>query len=386
MSRPSTNTPAAALPWGKLERTIRHDPSARGLASHREGGRQIGIGQLRLAAEHLADQATCVAIVTGFVVNIGVDVGVDVGGRGEQTPAAETDGPPGALYLARAMLALGIDVTLVSDEYGTPLLEAGCDHWQLGRERVCCMPFENDQPASSARQTNHTEHSARSDAWVEWFYDEGPGRSVSHVIAIERVGPSHTPQTLAAQSRDGAAPRAQFEDEVPAASHNVCHNMRGDSINAHTAKTHRLFEAAGHQTRPLSTIGIGDGGNEIGLGSVPWEQIRAALGRKIGEGEVGGGEVGGRIACRIATDFTLLAGVSNWAAYALAQAVCRLRGKPDALRWSDAQTQQQLIETLVAEAGAVDGVTRRSDVTVDGLAMDEYLRVFSDIARVAAMR
>jgi len=369
-----------------LERTIRHDPSARGLTSYREGGRQIGIGQLQLAAEHLADQATSVAIVTGFVVNIGVDVGVGVGGCGEQTPAAETDGPPGALYLARAMLALGIDVTLVSDEYGTPLLEAGCDHWQLGRERVCCMPFENDQPASSARQTNHSEHSARSDAWVEWFYDEGPGRSISHLIAIERVGPSHTPQTLAAQSRDVAAPRAQFDDEVPAASHNVCHNMRGDSINAHTAKTHLLFEAAGHQTRPVSTIGIGDGGNEIGLGSVPWEQIREALGRKIGEGEVGGGEVGGRIACRIATDFTLLAGVSNWAAYALAQAVCRLRGKSDALRWSDPQTQQQLIETLVAEAGAVDGVTRRSDVTVDGLAMDEYLRVFSDIARVAAMR
>ena len=186
---------------------------------------------------------------------------------------------------------------------------------------------------------------------------------------------------MAAQNRSGKPPRAQFDAEVPAESHNVCHNMRGEEINAHTAKTHRLFEAAGHQTRPLSTIGIGDGGNEIGLGSVPWEQIRAALGRKIGEGEVGG-----RIACRIATDFTLLAGVSNWAAYALAQAVCRLRGKSDALRWSDAQTQHQLIKTLVAEAGAVDGVTRRRDVTVDGLAMDEYLRVFSDIARVAAMR
>ena len=364
MSHLPTFTPAATPPWQRLEQIVRHDAAGRGLASHRVGGRQVAAGQLQHAAEHLAQHGTSVAIVTGFFV------------QGDRGPTAETDGPPGALHLARTLLALGVEVTLVSDEYGIPLLKAGCDHWKLGRRRVCCMPFENDRPDSPGRETNHVEHSDQSDTWVKWFYDEGPGRNISHLIAIERVGPSHTPQTMAAQSRVGEAPHTRFDKEVPAATHNVCHNMRGEEINAHTAKTHRLFEAAGQQKRPISTIGIGDGGNEIGLGSVPWEQIREAV----------GGEVGGRIACRIATDFTLLAGVSNWAAYALAHAVCRLRGQADAIDWSDPRTQQQLIETLVAEAGAVDGVTGRREATVDGLAMDEYLRIFSDIARVAAMR
>ena len=374
MSGPPAFTPDSAHPWRELEKTIRHDLAGRGLASHLVGGRPIAAGQLQRAAEHLAQHATSVVIVTGFVV-----VGV-VDGCGDQGPTAETDGPPGALYLARALLALDVEVTLVSDEHGARLLEAGCDHWRLGRERVCCMPFENDQPESPARQTNHAEHNAHSDAWVKWFCDEGPGRDISHLIAVERVGPSHTPQTLAAQPRRGESPHARFDEEVPASSYNLCHNMRGESINAQTAKTHRLFEAAGHQQRPVTTIGIGDGGNEIGMGSVAWEEIRVAVGDKVG-----GWEIGGRIACRIATDFTLLADVSNWAAYALAQAVCRLRGKSDALAWSNPQTQQQLIETLVAEAGAVDGVTGRHEATVDGLTMDEYLQVFSDIARLAAM-
>jgi hypothetical protein len=112
------------------------------------------------------------------------------------------------------------------------------------------------------------------------------------------------------------------------------------------------------------------------MGSFPWEEIRAAVGN----------EVGGRIACRIATDFALVAGVSNWAAYALAHAVGRLRGSADALDGSDSQSQARLIETLVTQAGAVDGVTGRREATVDGLALDEYLRTFSDIARVAAGR
>ena len=242
------------------------------------------------------------------------------------------------------------------------------------------MPFENDQPDSPGRLTNHVGHSDHSDAWVKWFYAEGPGRNISHLIAVERVGPSHTPESLGEQSRPGEPPHAQFDAEVPAASRNVCHNMRGRSINAHTAKTHLLFEAAGLQQRPVSTIGMGDGGNEIGMGSVAWEEIRTALGD-----DRDGWEVGGRIACRIATDFTLVAGVSNWAAYALAHAVCRLRGQADALGWSDPLAQQRLIESLVDEAGAVDGLTGRREATIDGLAMDDYLKIFSDIARLAAM-
>ena len=111
------------------------------------------------------------------------------------------------------------------------------------------------------------------------------------------------------------------------------------------------------------TIGIGDGGNEIGMGSFAWETLAQAV----------GGEAAGRIAARIGTDFALVAGVSNWGAYALALSVAALRGQAaEANAWHES-AERQLIETLVA-AGALDGLTLRAEATVDGLPLDEYLQ------------
>src|SRR5205807_1527308 len=64
----------------------------------------------------------------------------------------------------------------------------------------------------------------------------------------------------------------------------------------------------------LPTIGVGDGGNEIGMGKIPWDVIR----RNVPNG--------GLIACRVPTDYLIVAGVSNWGAYALAAGVALLRG------------------------------------------------------------
>ena len=100
-------------PWDELERIIRRDPGGRGVCSFLDGGRPIGFGQLRAAAQDLARAAKAVAIVTGFCI------------FDADPPAAETDGPPGALFLARALDAIGVRVVLVSDAYGMPLLEAG---------------------------------------------------------------------------------------------------------------------------------------------------------------------------------------------------------------------------------------------------------------------
>ena len=58
----------------------------------------------------------------------------------------------------------------------------------------------------------------------------------------------------------------------------------------------------------VTTIGIGDGGNEIGMGSIPWEILRSAI--TVGPAAL--------VPCRTATDFTLLAGVSDRAGDALA--------------------------------------------------------------------
>jgi D-glutamate cyclase len=57
--------------------------------------------------------AARVAIVTGFYIPHG------------NPPGGETDGPLGAVFLARALVPLGVDVTLITDTFCTAALHAG---------------------------------------------------------------------------------------------------------------------------------------------------------------------------------------------------------------------------------------------------------------------
>jgi hypothetical protein len=349
------------IPWAELEQIVHRDPAARGLASFRRNRAALDAGQLRAAAVHLSQHAAAVGIVTGFCIADGPRV------------AAETDGPPGALFLARAFSALGIEAILISDCLALPLLKAGCAAWNLTGVRFVEFPFEVGEPAAPARAGNKLEDSAVTESWLDAFFSAGAGRSLSHLIAIERPSPSHTLDSLAAQKRTGTVPTERFATLVPAADRDICHNMRGLAINAYTARTHRLFERIAEERLAITTIGIGDGGNEIGMGSFAWETIVEALGGDSAS------SIAGLVAARIATDFALIGGVSNWVAYALALALVRLRGDGDLARDWDERAERGLIEVLV-RAGAVDGVTRRQEPTVDGLDLDTYL------APLAAMR
>jgi hypothetical protein len=62
----------------------------------------------------------------------------------------------------------------------------------------------------------------------------------------------------------------------------------------------------------------------------------------------------------------------------LALAVGRLREAPSAASWTAAD-EGRLIETIVRDTGAVDGVTKRNAATVDGLPLDEYLQVLIEL-------
>jgi hypothetical protein len=330
------------IDFSALEAIIRHDPRGRGVASYQHQGQGLASGMLERAAHDLAQSSGAVAIVTGFCV-------ADV-----NPPVAETDGPPGALYLARALTALGREVALVSDASALKLLALGCRLWGLDVALIE-LPLSRGESQS-----------------VDRLLPSSLLERLSHLVAIERVGPSHTLESLAAQRGNGPAARARFEAEVPLDHRDTCHNMRGVVIDEHTAAAHLLFEQAGARRNRFTTIGIGDGGNEIGMGAIPWQILRDAL----------KGEHAGRIICRIATDFLLLAGVSNWGAYALTCAIVKLCGHDDQIAdWNEAR-QRELIEYLVHEGGAVDGVTRRREPTVDGLPLDVYLRVLEQIRHI----
>jgi hypothetical protein len=131
---------------------------------------------------------------------------------------------------------------------------------------------------------------------------------------------------------------------------------------------HRLFEVARHSVaesgkmeRGLVTIGIGDGGNEIGMGKIPW----AVICRNIPNG--------GLVACRVPTDHLIVCGVSNWGAYGLAAGVRLLRGASAETDLFDLDREQALLEIMVEKGPLVDGVSGQPTVSVDGLPIEQYL-------------
>ncbi len=328
------------FPADSLEAIIHADPGGRGVAAYRHEGRFLGAGDLRRAVESLA-LARSVGIVTGFCIATA------------EPPAAETDGPPGALVLARVLLDLGVDVTLLSDAYGLPLLEAGCRQLKIPLHHLLAIPFESDDLQSVARQSNSREHSPNTLAWIDYLL-ANRARDWSHLIAIERVGPSHTHDAIEPRERD------------------ACHNMRGVDITPYTAKSHLLFEIIRELNLPITAIGIADGGNEIGMGKIPWEVLCDAIG--VGPGAI--------TACRIATDLLIVAGVSNWGGYALAAALARWHDRASLLDAISVEQLRALIVALVDEAGAVDGVTRQRVASVDGLGLDVCLDVWRQLVTV----
>jgi hypothetical protein len=362
-----------AIDWANLEQAIRRDPGDRGVASYFDGGEPLLPGHLQRAAEDLAANARAVAIVTGFAIVT------------SQGVAAETDGPPGALYLARALRELGVDAVLLSDAYGLPVLQAGCDCWGLPRGLVQEIPFEHEDVDHPSRLSNDPQHNGRTDAWANNFLASDFGRRLTHLIAIERVGPSHVGWAMPTRSifanedlqRRGVVGTAHPTDgaaALPAEHRNTCHNMRGESINRYTAKAHRLFEIVAERGLPVTTIGIGDGGNEIGLGSIPWDVLRRAIAKGPAE----------RVACRIATTWTILAGVSNWGGYALALATAALKDRNTLARLPDESGVRELIVRLVRDSFCVDGLTKRREATVDGLPLDDYLLTLQALRRSLA--
>jgi hypothetical protein len=238
------------------------------------------------------------AVVTGFFI------------PHANPPCGETDGPLGGIFLARALHPLGIPITLITDAFGRTALEVGLRACGLDQ----CVPVVA-LPEKPRRGT--------------------PDPLWTHLIALERVGPGE----------DGR-----------------CRNMRGLDITEHTAPAHYLFENDGPQTPPRCTIGIGDGGYEIGMGKIPLDTIR----RNIPNGE--------RIACRVATDYLIVAGVSNWGAYALAAGVAVLRGQRLPAALFAAERERELLRVMVEKGPLVDGVTARPTVSVDGLSFEDYAR------------
>ncbi|MCS7046481.1 MAG: DUF4392 domain-containing protein [Gemmataceae bacterium] len=332
----------------RIREVIQRDLGRRGLATQPDRNLINACpDDFALACHSLAatPQAGLV-VVTGFFIPTG------------NPPAGETDGPLGAVYLARALVPLGVRVVLVSDGWCETALCAGLAACGLAEQvAVIALP-----PVSTASAM--TPEAYRHEVWRRLPF------APTHLLAIERVGPSHTLHSLQAQMQSGGAlgeAYLDFLDAVPQDHQDRCHSMRGRDVTEFTSPAHHLFEWAATQPG-IATIGIGDGGNEIGMGKIPWDVIH----RNITNG--------GLVACRIATRYLIVCGISNWGAYGLAAGVWHLRGRPLHPLLADPENERKILQIMVDHGPLVDGVTGQRAATVDGFAFDDYIAALRLIA------
>ena len=223
----------------------------------------------------------------------------------------ETDGPPGAIAIGRAMRALGRPVAYVTDRVTLSLMQG-----LIGEEaEVIDFPIADEE----ASQQFATELLERLHPGV--------------VVGIERC------------SRTGEGSYL---------------NMRGMDISAHTARLDYLF------TQHPRTVGIGDGGNEIGMGNLAqWIPQVATLPKIPATTGVGG---------------LVITSVSNWGGYGLVAALSRLAGRN---LLPSAEEEMALLRRTV-DLGAVDGFSGESRYAVDGFSLEENVQVLQRLHRLLA--
>ncbi|QEX24738.1 hypothetical protein FRZ61_46790 [Hypericibacter adhaerens] len=263
-------------------------------------------GNLARAAESIARHpAPSIAIITGFFLEHG------------EPPNCETDGPPGALMLAAGFSSVGIPCRVATDVANAQVVLAT----RAGAELEGEIPLD----IISMHETGGDGGKPLPDVDRLW---RAMQPAITHVIAIERCGPS----------LDGA-PR----------------DARGVDITNYNAPLERLFNGG-----PWTTIGIGDLGNEIGMGSLPHDLVAK---------NIAGGD---KLWCHVGCDYPIVGGVSNWAGAALLGAVALLwpgpaTGMLDSIR---PEFGRRLLEAAVRNGGAVAsdrvGGTPRPQLFVDG--------------------
>ncbi|TAN25122.1 MAG: DUF4392 domain-containing protein [Castellaniella sp.] len=208
-------------------------------------------GSLEASAKSIAATPNAhVGIVTGFFI------------RHANPPSPETDGLIGTGFMAANLAAAGVKVTVITD---APCAKAVWAVLDVVPEQVGFEVTSVD--AESVRSLR--DKLASGD------------RPLTHLIAIERAAPG--------------------SDGKP-------HREHGWDISNDTAPLDLLFEEDGWK-RPWVTIGIGDGGNEIGMGNLPAAIVKS---------DIPNGEL---IAARTKADHLVVAGVSNWGGYGLIAAL-----------------------------------------------------------------
>ena len=212
--------------------------------------------------------------------------------------ASETDGPPGAIAIGNALDQLGYTVIYVSDKYTVKYLSA----MKKNNALIVEFPIEEDLSSKNFAMNIINKYKPQL------------------IISIERCG---------------------FDETFS------YRNMHGVDFSNYNAKIDYLF------SNKINSVGIGDGGNEIGMGDFIEKIVETSS--LV------------RYPSITKTTFSIIASVSNWGGYGLVAALSNIVGENLLI---SIEEEIKLINTLV-DLGAVDGVSAKNINKVDGFNLQD---------------
>ena len=218
--------------------------------------------------------------------------------------APETDGPPSAIALGNTLKKLGNEVVYVTDKWSIDILTEMTD------DKVIDFPIDNHE---------------KSENFANKIINEFmPSLSIS----IER----------ASLMEDG-----------------TYRNWKGQDISNYNAKIDYIFKNASN------TIGIGDGGNEIGMGNL-FHEIKKIESLPSNPATT-------------KVDNLIISSCSNWGAFGLICAISEIK----LINLLPTIEEAKNLIVKCVDLGAVEGLTGEKKYAVDGRGLEEDSVCLNDL-------
>ena len=277
-----------------------------------------------LAAERLMQAVKpddLVIIITGFAVPPWIPIG-------------ESDGPLGAASLARALnYGLKARALVLTDDYQIDLISSTCKSAEL---RVY-PPKDIAIPQATVVQAFPLSSPEASRQEAKRILDE---LAPSAVVSIERAGRS---------------------------SNDIYHTAFGSDMSSWNARIDYVLTEA--KERGILTIGIGDLGNEAGMGTIVDEVRRVVPNATKCRCPCAQG-----VATAVDSEITVAAICSNFGAYGITACISALLGKPDVLQRPE--LEEHMIRECVRSGGMEGAQANPSlEIPVDMIERDACVSV-----------
>lgn len=222
-------------------------------------------------------------------------------------PKGETDGPMGAAAVARALdIGIGAKPVMISEERNMDPVKASVEGIGLA------VADESDFPLRGGVTVTRT---------MPLGLEEG-------AKFVEAVFAEFSPKAIIFVEKGGPGISGNF------------HSLLGTARDpSDMACAHLLVVEA--KKRGVLTVGVGDGGNEIGFG-----KIRDAITKIQPHGP--------KVGTVTETDILISTAVSKWGGYGIAAALAGLLRNPDVIH--NVEDEYRMLDRCIA-AGAMDGLS-----------------------------